>query len=208
MIVPDAVDLKVAFIILHAELIDDLLQVAREIGPWSHNILVWLDLFLYKEKAVSNCYPFADFVILKSSNYWYLVVTCLKFSHTLMLNQQTCMLKSRAFLWTFYSLHVLFIVAVRFFFWQRDGMILCDSLQVLWFEEDSRSSLVDLSTLPALLNSSCLHQLSPLFNISSEINQTNVCSSSYTMLLMVIHIVVHMSSLICSSVAILCCLSP
>ncbi|ONK78741.1 uncharacterized protein A4U43_C02F21940 [Asparagus officinalis] len=47
-------------------------------------------------------------------------------------------------------------------------------LQASWFEKDSGSSLVDLSSLPALLNSSCLHQLSPLSNISSHMN-TNVC---------------------------------
>ncbi|CBI22888.3 unnamed protein product, partial [Vitis vinifera] len=47
-------------------------------------------------------------------------------------------------------------------------------VEVLWFESD-RSSFVNLSCLPALLNSSCLHQLSYLSDLSIQSSRTHIC---------------------------------
>ncbi|KAL5541968.1 hypothetical protein UlMin_009678 [Ulmus minor] len=41
-------------------------------------------------------------------------------------------------------------------------------LEALWFESDTGASLVNLSCLPALLNSSCLQKLSNLSNLSTQ----------------------------------------
>ncbi|OVA16786.1 hypothetical protein BVC80_1543g242 [Macleaya cordata] len=49
-------------------------------------------------------------------------------------------------------------------------------LEVSWFEKDVGASLVNLSCLPALLNSSCLHKLSYLSDLSSQTNITHICS--------------------------------
>ncbi|XP_077240770.1 nucleic acid-binding proteins superfamily isoform X2 [Tasmannia lanceolata] len=49
-------------------------------------------------------------------------------------------------------------------------------LEVSWFEKDVGVSLVNLSCLPALLNSSCLHKLSLLSDLSSQTNMTHICS--------------------------------
>ncbi|KAF7852035.1 hypothetical protein BT93_L1127 [Corymbia citriodora subsp. variegata] len=47
-------------------------------------------------------------------------------------------------------------------------------LEVLWFENDGRASLVNLSSLPAMLNSSCLHRLSRISDLSSH-SSTQIC---------------------------------
>lgn len=47
-------------------------------------------------------------------------------------------------------------------------------LEVSWREEPG-SSFVNLSLLPALLNSSCLHKLSPLSDLPHSANRTYVC---------------------------------
>ncbi|KAJ6848450.1 uncharacterized protein M6B38_274375 [Iris pallida] len=47
-------------------------------------------------------------------------------------------------------------------------------LELAWFEKDSGTSLVDLSCLPAFLNSSCLHQLSCLSDLSKHNTATNI----------------------------------
>ncbi|KAJ8623387.1 hypothetical protein MRB53_031916 [Persea americana] len=49
-------------------------------------------------------------------------------------------------------------------------------LEVSWFEKDVGASFVNLSYLPALLNSSCLHKLSHLSDIAGHKNKTHVCS--------------------------------
>ncbi|KAF9605767.1 hypothetical protein IFM89_018433 [Coptis chinensis] len=49
-------------------------------------------------------------------------------------------------------------------------------LEVLWFEKEVGASLVNLSCLPALLNSSCLHKLSYLSDLSTHTNVTHICS--------------------------------
>ncbi|XP_020697697.1 uncharacterized protein LOC110110524 isoform X1 [Dendrobium catenatum] len=49
-------------------------------------------------------------------------------------------------------------------------------LEVSWFEKDSESTFVNLSSLPALLNSSCLHRLYCLSDIHKRKNSTNICS--------------------------------
>ncbi|RWR94299.1 Nucleic acid-binding proteins superfamily isoform 1 [Cinnamomum micranthum f. kanehirae] len=49
-------------------------------------------------------------------------------------------------------------------------------LEVSWFEKDVGASFVNLSYLPALLNSSCLHKLSHLSDIAGHKNMTHVCS--------------------------------
>ncbi|PKA52710.1 hypothetical protein AXF42_Ash001691 [Apostasia shenzhenica] len=51
-------------------------------------------------------------------------------------------------------------------------------LEVSWFERDSGSAFVNLSCLPALLNSSCLYRLSYLSDMSRQMNATNICCVS------------------------------
>uniref|UniRef100_A0A5B7C8V5 Nucleic acid-binding proteins superfamily n=1 Tax=Davidia involucrata TaxID=16924 RepID=A0A5B7C8V5_DAVIN len=48
-------------------------------------------------------------------------------------------------------------------------------LEVLWFENDVGASLINLSCLPALLNSSCLHKSSYLSDLSSQTSSTHIC---------------------------------
>nr|DAD38277.1 TPA_asm: hypothetical protein HUJ06_008918 [Nelumbo nucifera] len=48
-------------------------------------------------------------------------------------------------------------------------------LEASWFEKDVGASIVNLSCLPALLNSSCLHKLSYLSDLSSETTITHIC---------------------------------
>ncbi|XP_078148697.1 nucleic acid-binding proteins superfamily [Carex rostrata] len=48
-------------------------------------------------------------------------------------------------------------------------------LEVSWFEREPGSSFVNLSCLPALLNSSCLHKLSHLSDISDQTDRTHIC---------------------------------
>ncbi|KAK8951966.1 hypothetical protein KSP39_PZI004180 [Platanthera zijinensis] len=48
-------------------------------------------------------------------------------------------------------------------------------VEVSWFERDSCSAIVNISSLPALLNSTCLHKVSSLFDIPKQINSTNIC---------------------------------
>ncbi|XP_010024788.2 uncharacterized protein LOC104415231 isoform X1 [Eucalyptus grandis] len=48
-------------------------------------------------------------------------------------------------------------------------------LEVLWFENDGKASLVNLSSLPAMLNSSCLHRLSCISDLSSHSRSTQIC---------------------------------
>ncbi|CAN6469044.1 unnamed protein product [Victoria cruziana] len=50
------------------------------------------------------------------------------------------------------------------------------SLEVLWFEKDTGASLVNISCLPALLNSACLHKLSRLSEIPCHGSATHMCS--------------------------------
>ncbi|XP_052206407.1 uncharacterized protein LOC127810871 [Diospyros lotus] len=49
------------------------------------------------------------------------------------------------------------------------------SLEVLWFENDAGASFINLSCLPALLSSSCLHKLSCLSDLSSQSSCTHKC---------------------------------
>ncbi|KAF8387640.1 hypothetical protein HHK36_026293 [Tetracentron sinense] len=48
-------------------------------------------------------------------------------------------------------------------------------VEVSWFEKDAGASFVNLSCLPALLNSSCLHKLSYLSDLTSKKNITHIC---------------------------------
>ncbi|KAJ4795392.1 Nucleic acid-binding proteins superfamily [Rhynchospora pubera] len=48
-------------------------------------------------------------------------------------------------------------------------------LEVSWFEKEPGSSFVNLSCLPAFLNSSCLHRLSCLSDISDQTDRTHIC---------------------------------
>ncbi|XP_031486216.1 uncharacterized protein LOC116254782 [Nymphaea colorata] len=50
------------------------------------------------------------------------------------------------------------------------------SLEVLWFEKDTGTSLVNISCLPALLNSTCLHKLSRLSELQYQGSATHICS--------------------------------
>ncbi|KAG5096609.1 hypothetical protein JHK82_046463 [Glycine max] len=48
-------------------------------------------------------------------------------------------------------------------------------LEVLWFENDIGASFINLSCLPALINSSCLHKLSRLTDIFYQTSYAQVC---------------------------------
>ncbi|KAJ8767451.1 hypothetical protein K2173_017495 [Erythroxylum novogranatense] len=48
-------------------------------------------------------------------------------------------------------------------------------LELQWFEHDVGSSFVNLSCLPALLNSSCLHKLSSISDLSRQCTSTHIC---------------------------------
>ncbi|XP_050239803.1 uncharacterized protein LOC126688911 [Quercus robur] len=48
-------------------------------------------------------------------------------------------------------------------------------LEALWLENNVGSSFFNLSCLPALLNSSCLHKLSSLCDLSSQTSSTQIC---------------------------------
>ncbi|XP_043708852.1 uncharacterized protein LOC122658053 [Telopea speciosissima] len=48
-------------------------------------------------------------------------------------------------------------------------------LEVSWFEKDVGAQVVNLSSLPALINSSCLHKLSCLSDLSIQANATHIC---------------------------------
>ncbi|CAA3032204.1 Hypothetical predicted protein [Olea europaea subsp. europaea] len=48
-------------------------------------------------------------------------------------------------------------------------------LELSWFENENGASFVNISCLPALLNSSCLHKLSHLSNLSIQKSGTHVC---------------------------------
>ncbi|OMO58459.1 Nucleic acid-binding protein [Corchorus olitorius] len=47
--------------------------------------------------------------------------------------------------------------------------------EVSWFEKDAGANFVNLSCLPALLNSSCLHKLSSLPDLSSSRSSMHIC---------------------------------
>ncbi|XP_068659198.1 uncharacterized protein [Aristolochia californica] len=49
-------------------------------------------------------------------------------------------------------------------------------LEVTWFENDAGASLINLSCLAAVLNSSCLHKLYHLSDLSLQSNITYICS--------------------------------
>ncbi|CAJ1940854.1 unnamed protein product [Sphenostylis stenocarpa] len=51
-------------------------------------------------------------------------------------------------------------------------------LEVLWFENGIGASFINLSCLPALINSSCLHKLSQLSDISDQASYAQVCRVS------------------------------
>lgn len=51
---------------------------------------------------------------------------------------------------------------------------LFNSLEVLWSEKDVGASFVNLSCLPALLNSSCLHKSSCLSDLTSRASYMHV----------------------------------
>ncbi|CDO98770.1 unnamed protein product [Coffea canephora] len=48
-------------------------------------------------------------------------------------------------------------------------------LQLSWLESDIGASFINISCLPALLNSSCLHKLSRLSDLSIRIGVTHIC---------------------------------
>ncbi|XP_022760694.1 uncharacterized protein LOC111306929 isoform X1 [Durio zibethinus] len=50
-----------------------------------------------------------------------------------------------------------------------------NGFQLSWFEKDVGASLINLSCLPALLNSSCLHKLSRLSDLSSRSSSMHIC---------------------------------
>ncbi|XP_031250574.1 uncharacterized protein LOC116108466 [Pistacia vera] len=48
-------------------------------------------------------------------------------------------------------------------------------IEVQWFEKDDGASVINISCLPALLNSSCLHKLSCLSNLSNSNSYMHIC---------------------------------
>lgn len=48
-------------------------------------------------------------------------------------------------------------------------------LELLWVENDGGASLINISCLAALLNSSCLHKLSRLSDLSMQSSSTHIC---------------------------------
>ncbi|CAK9138902.1 unnamed protein product [Ilex paraguariensis] len=48
-------------------------------------------------------------------------------------------------------------------------------LEVLWHENDVGASVINISCLPAMLNSSCLHKLSHLSDLSTQTSSTQIC---------------------------------
>ncbi|OMO53545.1 Nucleic acid-binding protein [Corchorus capsularis] len=50
-----------------------------------------------------------------------------------------------------------------------------NGFEVSWFEKDAGANFVNLSCLPALLNSSCLHKLSNLSDLSSSRSSMHIC---------------------------------
>ncbi|KAL2464250.1 Nucleic acid-binding proteins superfamily [Forsythia ovata] len=57
----------------------------------------------------------------------------------------------------------------------KSSMTPKNSTELSWFENDSGASFVNISSLPALLNSSCLHKLSHLSSLSVKNSGTHVC---------------------------------
>jgi hypothetical protein len=53
--------------------------------------------------------------------------------------------------------------------------IWCDRLEVAWTEKEPGSLFVNISLLPALLNSTCLHNLSLLSDLPHSTNRTHIC---------------------------------
>ncbi|XP_039127141.1 uncharacterized protein LOC120263351 [Dioscorea cayenensis subsp. rotundata] len=53
-----------------------------------------------------------------------------------------------------------------------------NQLEVSWVEKDNRASLVNISCLPALLNSSCLHRVSSVSDISNQRHNMHICHVS------------------------------
>jgi len=51
---------------------------------------------------------------------------------------------------------------------------LLDSLELAWFENGTGASFINLSCLPALINSSCLHKLFKLSDISNQTSYAQV----------------------------------
>ncbi|EXB71060.1 hypothetical protein L484_004195 [Morus notabilis] len=51
-----------------------------------------------------------------------------------------------------------------------------NSLEALWLESDTGASFINLSCLPALLNSPCLHKLSKISNLSTQTSSTQIAS--------------------------------
>ncbi|KAJ3669300.1 hypothetical protein LUZ60_011250 [Juncus effusus] len=49
------------------------------------------------------------------------------------------------------------------------------TLEVSWFEKEAGSSFINISCLPALLNSSCLHNLSLLSHLTPQTETTQIC---------------------------------
>ncbi|WVZ61166.1 hypothetical protein U9M48_011080 [Paspalum notatum var. saurae] len=55
------------------------------------------------------------------------------------------------------------------------SLLFVNSREVSWREKEPGSLFVNLSLLPALLNSTCLHSLSPLSDLPHSTNRTYVC---------------------------------
>ncbi|XP_078445149.1 nucleic acid-binding proteins superfamily isoform X2 [Wolffia australiana] len=102
------------------------------------------------------------------------------FTYSLMLEDPTGVVVIKLHFSTCWSLgklnagHTIFI----------SGILCCvtmdndNLIEVSWHEKESDASLINLSCLPAILNSSCLHKQTLLSNLSSEGNGVQVCCVS------------------------------
>ncbi|KAF5752135.1 hypothetical protein HS088_TW01G00042 [Tripterygium wilfordii] len=65
--------------------------------------------------------------------------------------------------------HTVFITGLSCYLTKRN------CLELSWFENDVGASLTNLSILPAVLNSSCLHKLSCLSDLTSQESSMHIC---------------------------------
>lgn len=72
------------------------------------------------------------------------------------------------------SFMLTFIIYMLLCGQSSDCYLLVNSLEVSWHEKEPGSLFVNLSLLPALLNSACLHNLSPLSDLPHSTNRTHV----------------------------------
>lgn len=128
-----------------------IFQVNEKIELWPHGIHLWTDMLYHKRETVS---------LFNSGTS--LVPTPQKSAPT------------------FWNNSAFLFLALSGSFDSTSMVSLCCSLEVLWYENSTGASLVNLSALPAILNSSCLHKLTRLSDVSAQSSSTYVRASLFT----------------------------